>query len=186
MSGSISKTMPSSDVRYNADTQIVEIGSKYDSGGLADFTTKKVESLSSSLWRVATTENVKLKRSVYTASNAFGVKTDVLREEDDVYGVAFDQGVSVSGVLLSKPWPQERVVIRLKMLPDEARSAKNNLRVVIVGSLIKPYAAEFDETTNPEIRFPLDATKHNKVLTVKTECAALVNYANGRLVYRVK
>ena len=91
----------------------------------------------------------------------------------DIYDVAFDRGVEAV-----RPWPVANFHASVKAPQDEAQASRGHLYTVFFGSVVPPYYAEADD--------PGDAAIHRKIVTVKVECALVVNETNQRVVLSIQ
>jgi hypothetical protein len=133
-------------------------------------------------WRTLVQQQGVASESTYVGTNAFGVKKDINKSEKTSYGVAFDKGASMD----STPWPTKDFLVTFSIKPNEARNVKDNLNVVIIGSLIEPYFGTSVVEQKPTIDLPYDATTITNVITIKLECAAIVDKSSGKVLQMIK
>ena len=171
----ISKHLSPDWIKYNADSQTLDVGYEPDSITYG-YVVKMLEPVNMGFWYIFTTNKVTLKKSSYIGSNAFGVRKDVEKEENDEYGVAFEGGA------FNAPWPGKNYITQISMTPAEAKTNKGKINAIFVGSPIAPYASFSDDWKLPEVDYPFETKTHYKMLTASLQCAALVNEATGKVM----
>jgi hypothetical protein len=119
----------------------------------------------------------------YTAANAFGARTEVVRRRGT------DIGFSTPDMTGRNFWPRGHfgggLSFRIPMPLDEARAAQGNLAVMVVGPLEPPFVLQGRDQGSPTWRIPVERNVSVRALSMRPDCLVLVNRAAGRVLSSV-
>jgi hypothetical protein len=191
----ITINVPSIDVEYEADLQVLKVGVKLSylpapfDNTHALLHTRYINLLSFSSMAnyknhiatdyIADNEEYSLGATgSYVGSNAFGLKKKVLETHASSIGLLVPN-------LGSSGWPQgdgDHRVTLPGITPDVARSAKDSFAVLFVGALQAPYVVTGESHISPTVRFPMEITTQQEVVRMTPRCAAMVNRKTGEVL----
>lgn len=155
---------------YNADKKILTIGTPTT---LARSRIKPVTE-SDNYYTMIPVENVKEKREKYFASNSFGVKTSVEKTTYSAcwaiienYSITKSLSVSISDVE-----------------PDVARSLKNNVDVIYVGTLTRPFKAIINHRWTPTLTEPFEKIYSGPAVVFNLNETWVIERSTGKVIYK--
>jgi hypothetical protein len=125
------------------------------------------------------------RESSYTGENAMGATAQVSSTSANDYLLAYrklPKGIAwvSDGSLL-----QADRELKLPMPPDEARAFdKANLRVLIIGSLMKPYSVANFTSASATLSDPTEVYVHDHILCVQVQAVWVYDIKTGRILIK--
>lgn len=100
----------------------------------------------------------------YAGQNAFGAKTHVIQENDASLGIAWDS---------AGPHFNPDADLKIDMVPNQAKSVRNELGILLVGTLSSPPTVRSESTNEATVSDPIELTKIQVGVVVRPVCAAV-------------
>jgi hypothetical protein len=163
--------IPESHLKYDADTETMQIGREYSGLIQTEF------SLDGHFVAAARSSRT---TGTYVGSNAFGARKDVTRHEQSVVGIEFAGSDSSLG------WPDAFKPYSLAMSRSDAQKSKGALGIIFVGELIPPYYKRDRRRIPPKFDAPYDVEVNSEVIQMYVACAAIYNKAAGKVLEEIK
>ncbi len=116
----------------------------------------------------------------YEASNAYGAKAIVDSTSRQVCGVV------LSTAIRTKSWDSIQLKIDFPMPSDEARTAKGDLKIVLLGAIIPPYIGAFYTSTQATISSPSAYTASGDAVVMRFDEAWVFNQRTGKIYAKVR
>jgi hypothetical protein len=130
-----------------------------------------------------------IKKDTYTAQNAYGASTEVIRTVSDNYVIAYPSGpvFEPSSIIKSgfgaSSYQHTFIYYStlLPMLPTDAREKDKNISCLAVVSFAPPYIFRFKERSAPTRDMPFDSTRNGFAFYGKLDHLWIVNKATGEI-----
>jgi hypothetical protein len=158
--------------QYNADTQTLDFY-------LGILIMQHASSSTSSEINYVFVSSKPKPTSVFSASNAFGVRTDVIKSEENVIGISFPGNSDLPWL---RPYTKQSPI---HMTPDAARLAKQNLAVLFVGPLVAPFVESGLNYNSATMQLPIERNYQVRAIKIRPTCSALVNKTTGKIILRL-
>lgn len=143
------------------------------------------EKWSNSLYGLVWGSKVK-RMGNYSASNAFGSKVSVAREEVNEVWIGFNtRELRERAKLGPSILPLGNKGGSIEISPEKAREAVGNLRLVILAHAFSPYYIYGEKRTSPTIQYPHDEIKKVRALYVSVDEVWFYNEKNGEIYKKI-
>lgn len=124
-----------------------------------------------------------VRRSVYDASNAYGVSLSVTKTKRDAYYVAFDkQSVVDAGKLPGLSYKELSLRADVEMSGADARAQKDDIDVVYLYGVVRPYVGNHAEYEFPKIDWPYESEEKQTLVTASLKKLAVINVRTGMIL----
>lgn len=124
-----------------------------------------------------------VRRSVYDASNAYGVSVSVTKKKRDAYYVAFDkQSVVEAGELPGLSYKELSLRADVEMSGADARAQKDDIDVVYLYGVVRPYVGSHSEYEFPKIDWPFESEEKQTLVTASLKKFAVINVRAGLIL----
>lgn len=124
-----------------------------------------------------------VRRSVYDASNAYGVSLSVTKTKRDAYYVAFDkQSVVDAGKLPGLSYKELSLRADVEMSGADARAQKDDIDVVYLYGVVRPYVGSHAEYEFPKIDWPFESEEKQTLVTASLKKLAVINVRTGMIL----
>ncbi|MFV7511508.1 hypothetical protein ACNPM2_03835 [Stenotrophomonas geniculata] len=124
-----------------------------------------------------------VRRSVYDASNAYGVSVSVTKTKRDAYYVAFDkQSVVEAGGLPGLSHKELSLRADVEMSGADARAQKDDIDVVYLYSVVRPYVGSHSEYEFPKIDWPFESEEKQTLVIASLKKLAVINVRTGLIL----
>ncbi len=122
-------------------------------------------------------------RSVYDANNAYGVSLSVTKKKRDAYYVAFDkQSVVDAGELPGLSYKEFSLRADVEMSGADARAQKDDIDVVYLYGVVRPYVGNHSEYEFPKIDWPFESEEKQTLVTASLKKLAVINVRTGMIL----
>lgn len=136
--------------RYDADLRVMNLQMDVPTGSVLPFETQhRLE-------------------GTYTASNAFGVKTQVSKSTLTYYGLRFDR-------------PQ---AARFPIALSAAQRVKKDARILLIGRLVPPYVSTSSRYMEPTITSPIELTVTTHAIEFQVEDLWVFDSMTGKILFQ--
>ncbi len=153
--------------RYDADREVLTVSATPSPVQ----TSRASDSASGSSYHtVFVTDVIAQDLDSYIGENAYGAKRKVIKLSQRYGGVAIARSNSI---LDATTWPSSGWSRSFNMSADDARAAKGNLRVLVIGGLNTPFLLTGYDGNNPTISNPVDITTVTHAVNLTPECIVL-------------
>ncbi|HDS1821123.1 TPA: hypothetical protein QEM94_000464 [Stenotrophomonas maltophilia] len=122
-------------------------------------------------------------RSAYDANNAYGVSLSVTKKKRDAYYVAFDkQSVVDAGELPGLSYKEFSLRADVEMSGADARAQKDDIDVVYLYGVVRPYVGNHSEYEFPKIDWPFESEEKQTLVTASLKKLAVINVRTGMIL----
>lgn len=124
-----------------------------------------------------------VRKSVYDASNAYGVSLTVTKTKRDAYYVAFDKKAVVeAGRLPGLSYETLSLSADVEMSGADARAQKDDIDVVYLYGAVSPYVGRHTDYEFPKIDWPFESEEKQTLVTASLKKLAVINVRSGLIL----